>query len=382
MIVFLVGPFCAGKSIVANDLRRIYNFQVIDLVMLYQLRDLISVDEFIQQANWIGGDPHQHEPEAAPQEDMGDPNEEEKPPAGNFPLKPQKVKLERKRDFAKEFYFLSKDQKMEFQALVDKVVQYLNNERRTRWVIYPIIDINMWSSLFSSGCLFVFKIHAKLKDRLVWHNKKYNEQLSLEEFTDLDDDLTSDRNYIRSWEWNRRINRPEPFVNNESESQLLSYFAKYFCEFKNRWRPDKDMQLMRYAHLASLRTNCCQEGVGASIANKDKYLLSTGHNGTAPNAVNWFDGGCEKCSAPDLSTDKECVCIHAEKNALGCINKFSAQQGTIFVTKFPWRRWAEEIKDYGIRKIWYYSDSDNLEDEVYIRKTLNIELERIDPFEF
>jgi hypothetical protein len=198
MIIFLVGPFCAGKSIVANDLRRIYNFQVIDLVLLYQLRDLISVDEFIQQANWIGGDPHQHEPEAAPQEDMGDPNEEEKLPAGNFPLKPQKVKLERKREFAKEFYFLSEDQKMEFQALVDKVVQYLNNERRTRWVIYPIIDINMWSSLFSSGCLFVFRFQAKSKDRFNWHNKKYNGQLSLEEFTKLDDDLTINKNYIRS----------------------------------------------------------------------------------------------------------------------------------------------------------------------------------------
>ena len=382
MIIFLVGPFCAGKSIIANELRRIYNFQVIDLVMLYQLRDLISVDEFIQQANWIGGDPHQHEPEAVQQEGVGDPNEEEKLPEGNFPLKPQKVKLERKREFAKEFYFLSEDQKMEFQALVDKVVQYLNHERRTRWVIYPIIDINMWSSLFSSGCLFVFRFNAKSKDRFNWHNKKYNGQLSLEKFTALDDDLTFDKNYIRSWEWSRRINRPEPFVNEGSESQLLSYFAKYFCEFLNKWRPDKDMQLMRFAHLASLRTNCCQEGVGAVIANKEKYLLSTGHNGTAPNAVNWFDGGCEKCSAPDLSADKECVCIHAEKNALGCINKFSAQQGTIFVTKFPWRIWAKEIKDYGIRKIWYYSDSDNLEDEVYIRETLNIELEQIDPFEF
>lgn len=83
------------------------------------------------------------------------------------------------------------------------------------------------------------------------------------------------------------------------------------------------------AELASLRSNCMKRRVGAVlISSTRKVVISTGYNGTPRGMPNCSEGGCQRCnSASKLSSKgdapvrsgmemEECLCLHAEENAL------------------------------------------------------------------
>lgn len=57
--------------------------------------------------------------------------------------------------------------------------------------------------------------------------------------------------------------------------------------------------------------------VGCVIVN-DKRIVSTGYNGTPFGMPNCKDGGCERCNkmTPSGVGLEECLCIHAEQNAV------------------------------------------------------------------
>lgn len=103
---------------------------------------------------------------------------------------------------------------------------------------------------------------------------------------------------------------------------------------------------MLLASLASLRSNCMKRRVGAVLV-RDKRVVSTGYNGTPRGVKNCSEGGCGRCNshsdglgdehdpegvddeAEMLASDgrrkgmsrvgealDECLCLHAEENAL------------------------------------------------------------------
>ena len=88
------------------------------------------------------------------------------------------------------------------------------------------------------------------------------------------------------------------------------------------------------AVLASQRSNCMKRRVGAVLV-RDNRVLSTGqgihpnklkhtlimcnrYNGTPRGLPNCNQGGCRHCNGTTFSVGipYECVCLHAEENAL------------------------------------------------------------------
>lgn len=85
------------------------------------------------------------------------------------------------------------------------------------------------------------------------------------------------------------------------------------------------------------RSNCMKRRVGAVlISSKRKVVLSTGYNGTPRGMVNCAAGGCARCNSTSTLNKRksgsslaatlapvrsgvdmeECLCLHAEENAL------------------------------------------------------------------
>lgn len=108
----------------------------------------------------------------------------------------------------------------------------------------------------------------------------------------------------------------------------------------NAMRPSWDAYFMLLASLASMRSNCMKRRVGAVLV-RDKRVVSTGYNGTPRGVKNCAEGGCTRCNshsdgfflpvAGGTANDEarqtrdqyamgqgldECVCLHAEENAL------------------------------------------------------------------
>lgn len=85
----------------------------------------------------------------------------------------------------------------------------------------------------------------------------------------------------------------------------------------HRLRPTWDTYFVRLCTLAAMRSNCMKRRVGAVIVRNHR-VLSTGYNGTPRGLTNCNEGGCVRCneSAPCGSSLDECLCLHAEENAL------------------------------------------------------------------
>jgi dCMP deaminase len=76
--------------------------------------------------------------------------------------------------------------------------------------------------------------------------------------------------------------------------------------------------------------------VGAVIVN-DFRIAATGYNGTPFLTTNCNQGGCKRCNSntPQGVGLDECICIHAEENAVIEAGRAKAKGGTLYVTLFP-----------------------------------------------
>ena len=92
-------------------------------------------------------------------------------------------------------------------------------------------------------------------------------------------------------------------------------------------RPGWDEYFMMIAEVVATRSNCSRRHVWAVMV-KDRHILSTGYNGTPHGVKNCFAGGCPRCSgkAESGSHLEECLCVHAEQNAIAQARNLLQQQ--------------------------------------------------------
>ena len=113
---------------------------------------------------------------------------------------------------------------------------------------------------------------------------------------------------------------------------------------------------MEIAHVVAKRSNCSRRHVGA-VVMKDNHILSTGYNGTPHGVKNCFAGGCPRCAGEAKSGShlEECLCVHAEQNAICQAALFgsSLKGGTIYVTISPCLTCAKLIINAGIEEVVY-----------------------------
>ena len=114
------------------------------------------------------------------------------------------------------------------------------------------------------------------------------------------------------------------------------------------------MYFLRLAEVVATRSNCMKRAVGAVIVN-DLRIVSTGYNGTPFGSLNCNQGGCERCNsnAPSGVRLDECLCIHAEENAVIEAGRAKANGGTIYVTLSPCLTCSKTVVQAGIKRIVY-----------------------------
>ncbi|TIB39619.1 hypothetical protein E3P86_01026 [Wallemia ichthyophaga] len=101
----------------------------------------------------------------------------------------------------------------------------------------------------------------------------------------------------------------------ETEDAFVDVLREANIVDEQRIRPSWDTYFMELADLASQRSNCMKRRVGA-VLTQDKRVVSTGYNGTPKGLLNCADGGCKRCNSGVEMGFAECLCLHAEENAL------------------------------------------------------------------
>jgi dCMP deaminase len=116
---------------------------------------------------------------------------------------------------------------------------------------------------------------------------------------------------------------------------------------------------MDIAHVVARRGNCRRRQVAALLV-KDRRIISTGYNGTPRGVKNCFEGGCKRCAgeSPSGSDLGECVCSHAEENAItqAAFHGIAVRDSVLYSTLSPCLICAKMIINAGIREVVYETE--------------------------
>ena len=140
----------------------------------------------------------------------------------------------------------------------------------------------------------------------------------------------------------------------KNKDLLIEQLAKIDMCNPSWLRPPWDTYFMQMAYLASNRSNCMKRRVGAILVN-DNRVVATGYNGTARSMLNCNEGGCKRCNS---NTKRglnlgECLCLHAEENAILEAGASKAKGGTLYSTTAPCLNCAKKIVQVGVIRVVY-----------------------------
>ncbi|KAI1789752.1 cytidine deaminase-like protein [Ganoderma leucocontextum] len=120
----------------------------------------------------------------------------------------------------------------------------------------------------------------------------------------------------------------------------------------DRLRPGWDTYFMQLASLASHRSNCMKRRVGAILV-RNKRIVSTGYNGTPRGLKNCNEGGCIRCNTASETSD-ECLCLHAEENALLEAGRERVGDGSVlYCNTCPCLKCTIKIIQTGVKEVVY-----------------------------
>lgn len=138
-----------------------------------------------------------------------------------------------------------------------------------------------------------------------------------------------------------------------------------------RRRPSWDEYFLKLAMLASERSTCPRMHCGCVLV-KDRFVLSTGYNGSLPGAEHCDDVGC-------LLVNNHCIRTnHAEINALCQATRHGARLDacTAYVTNMPCTACAKALIAAGVRRVVIFSDYHETLAEAFFAES-KVELERL-----
>lgn len=171
-------------------------------------------------------------------------------------------------------------------------------------------------------------------------------------------------------------------------SALDAHLTSLNLPSPDRLRPGWDSYFLRLCNLASLRSNCMKRRVGAVLVSSNR-ILSTGYNGTPSGLKNCNQGGCSRCNNTLTSSGcgqnlEECLCLHAEENALleAGRSKISGGPGVgegavMYCNTCPCLRCAVKIIQTGIRKVVYQLEYSMDERTKAIFKEAGVEIRQV-----
>ncbi|KAH7102848.1 cytidine deaminase-like protein [Auriculariales sp. MPI-PUGE-AT-0066] len=140
-----------------------------------------------------------------------------------------------------------------------------------------------------------------------------------------------------------------------SKSSLFEHLDTLGVVRPDRLRPTWDDYFMTLAELAARRSNCMKRRVGAILV-RGHHIVATGYNGTARGLTNCKDGGCAACNlrrVPGEEKLNECVCLHAEENALLEAGRDRVDGSILYCNTCPCLRCSVKIVQTGVREVVY-----------------------------
>ncbi|KAH9466628.1 hypothetical protein MJO29_000491 [Puccinia striiformis f. sp. tritici] len=221
------------------------------------------------------------------------------------------------------------------------------------------------------------RVSARLLDRWNRINSCQGSSLSLEDFIREDDEINYGKTRAGS-------EIPEETGGSKTLESLTRYtitntstirdlkaklLESDIGKIRELQRPSWDTYFTELANLASLRSNCMKRRVGAVLVSGDKRVLSTGYNGTPRGMINCNQGGCKRCNGsnfvPNILTQKstvvdkcgvnldECLCLHAEENALLEAGRERIKNSTLYCNTCPCLRCSIKIVQCGVLEVIY-----------------------------
>lgn len=121
-----------------------------------------------------------------------------------------------------------------------------------------------------------------------------------------------------------------------------------------RLRPRWDCYFMTLADLASQRSNCMKRRVGAILVRENR-IVATGYNGTPRGVKNCNEGGCGHCNGTSIGSGTDCLCLHAEENALLEAGRDRVGPNAIlYCNTCPCLKCTIKIIQSGVREVVYH----------------------------
>ncbi|KAF8913132.1 cytidine deaminase-like protein [Gymnopilus junonius] len=166
-------------------------------------------------------------------------------------------------------------------------------------------------------------------------------------------------------------------VNSFSSLQLLhSYLDDLNLLHPEHLRPSWDAYFMTLASLASRRSNCMKRRVGAILVRENR-ILATGYNGTPRGLLNCNEGGCSHCNG---TAQQECLCLHAEENALlEAGRERVGQDCVLYCNTCPCLKCTVKIIQTGVKTVVYNLTYKVDDASAALFKAAGVQLRRYDP---
>lgn len=143
-------------------------------------------------------------------------------------------------------------------------------------------------------------------------------------------------------------------------------------------RPSWNEYFMTIAKVVSTRSTCNSRPTGAVIV-RDKQILSTGYNGSAPGVTHCSDSGPDYCYRRQTGVGDEdkynyCKSIHGEMNAVVRAAKLgiSLEGADCFCTLAPCYVCLKSLAGAGIKRVVYEYDyeSQNKDRDLYWKNSV------------
>lgn len=146
-------------------------------------------------------------------------------------------------------------------------------------------------------------------------------------------------------------------------------------------RPSWDAYFMTLASLASRRSNCMKRRVGAVLVRENR-ILATGYNGTPRGLKNCNEGGCGRCNGNSSASSvlDECVCLHAEENALLEAGRERVGiNAVLYCNTCPCLKCTIKIIQTGIKTVVYNLSYKMDDASALLLQQAGVQLRRLDP---
>jgi len=155
------------------------------------------------------------------------------------------------------------------------------------------------------------------------------------------------------------------FLNNGTEEELAAKVIRHLNRMPDAYAAKLGWEeyFMTIAKDASRKSSCVKRHVGAIIV-RDKKILATGYNGTPKGVQNCDQGGCERCNDDTIPSGErleECICVHAEQNAIAqaALSGARVDNAEIYSTTLPCIGCAKLLINAGVTRIFYGEDYPN-----------------------